>query len=75
VLQEVITRLQNSAFRRNSFDCAAGTVVLFETGRDRRCSMREELASYSFLAVTLSGVGLLCYGLVALADLVAFAIT
>jgi hypothetical protein len=37
--------------------------------------MREELASYSFLAVTISGVGLLCYGLVALADLVAFAIT
>lgn len=35
--------------------------------RDRRCTMREEFASYSFLAVTIAGVVLLGTGLVALA--------
>jgi len=34
--------------------------------RDRRCTMREEFASYSFLAVTVAGLVLLCSGLVAL---------
>jgi hypothetical protein len=32
-----------------------------------RCAMREEFASYSFLAVTIAGIVLLCSGLVALA--------
>jgi hypothetical protein len=35
--------------------------------------MREEFGSYSFLAVTVAGVAMLCSGLVALADLAAFA--
>jgi hypothetical protein len=34
--------------------------------RDNWCTMREELASYSFLAVTVGGLVLLCSGLVAL---------
>jgi len=34
---------------------------------DRWCTMREEFASYSFLALTVAGVVLLCTGLVALA--------
>jgi len=34
--------------------------------RDRRCTMREEFASYSFLAVTIAGIVMLCSGLVAL---------
>jgi hypothetical protein len=33
---------------------------------DRRWTMREEFASYSFLAVTVTGLVLLCSGLVAL---------
>jgi hypothetical protein len=32
-----------------------------------RSAMREEFASYSFLAVTIAGIVLLCSGLVALA--------
>jgi len=32
-----------------------------------RCAMREEFACYSFLAVTVAGIVLLCSGLVALA--------
>jgi hypothetical protein len=35
--------------------------------RDRRCTMREEFASYSFLALTIVGVVMLGTGLVALA--------
>jgi len=35
--------------------------------------MREEFASYSFVAVTVAGVAMLCTGLFALADLAAFA--
>jgi hypothetical protein len=35
--------------------------------RDRWCTMREEFASYSFLAVTIAGIVMLCSGLVALA--------
>lgn len=35
--------------------------------RDRWCTMREEFASYSFLALTVAGVVLLGTGLVALA--------
>jgi hypothetical protein len=35
--------------------------------RDRRYTMREEFASYSFLAVTIAGIVMLCSGLVALA--------
>jgi hypothetical protein len=31
------------------------------------CTMREEFASYSFLAVTIAGIVMLCSGLVALA--------
>jgi hypothetical protein len=34
---------------------------------DRRCTMRDEFASNSFLAVTVAGLVLLCSGLVALA--------
>ena len=34
---------------------------------DRRCTMREEFASYSFLAVTVAGLALLCSGLLAFA--------
>jgi hypothetical protein len=34
---------------------------------DRRCTMREEFASNSFLAVAVAGLFLLCSGLVALA--------
>ena len=34
---------------------------------DRRCTMREEFASYSFLAVTIAGIVMLCSGLLALA--------
>jgi hypothetical protein len=50
------------------FDCARGHVVLFEHGaRDRWCTMRDEFASYSFLAVTVAGLVLLCFGLVAIA--------
>jgi hypothetical protein len=66
VLHEVITRFQDSAFEMTPFDCAMGDTVLFEQGRDRRCTMREEFTSYSFLAVTVAGVVLLCSGLVAL---------
>jgi hypothetical protein len=33
----------------------------------RRCAMRDEFASYSFLAVTVAGLVLLCSGLVAIA--------
>jgi hypothetical protein len=35
--------------------------------RDRWCTMRDEFASRSFLAVTIAGVVLLCSGLVAFA--------
>jgi hypothetical protein len=35
--------------------------------RDRRCTMREEFASYSFLAVTIAGIVMLGTGLIALA--------
>jgi hypothetical protein len=35
--------------------------------RDRRCTMREEFASYSFLALTVLGVVLLGTGVVAFA--------
>jgi hypothetical protein len=34
---------------------------------DFRCTMRGEFASYSFLAVTVAGFALLCFGLLALA--------
>jgi hypothetical protein len=34
---------------------------------DRWCTMREEFASYSFLAVTVVGLVLLCSGLIAFA--------
>jgi hypothetical protein len=50
--------------RRNMASC-------FEQGGDqysseRRCTMRDEFASYSFLAVTVAGLVLLCSGLVAI---------
>ena len=35
--------------------------------RDRWCTMREEFASYSFLALTVAGIVMLGTGLVALA--------
>jgi hypothetical protein len=35
--------------------------------RDRRCTMRDEFASKSFLVVTVAGLVLLCSGLVAIA--------
>jgi hypothetical protein len=35
--------------------------------RERRCTMRHEFASKSFLAVSVTGVVLLCSGLVAFA--------
>jgi hypothetical protein len=47
-----------------------GAVVLFAQGHATGgVTMREEFASYSFLAVTVAGVVLLCSGLVALAVL------
>ena len=53
---------------RQVFDCARGTVVLFAQGHATGgVTMREEFASYSFLALTVVGVVLLGTGLVAFA--------
>ena len=71
VLHKIINPSRNDPLAGNPFDCAAEHGVLFEQGGDqysseRRCTMRDEFASYSFLAVTVAGLVLLCSGLVAI---------
>jgi hypothetical protein len=55
---------------RKLFDCAAGQSFPSSRARGRTirwCTMREEFASNSFLAVTVAGLVLLCSGLIAFA--------
>ena len=67
MLHEIITRIETGVWegilltvQRDSRSVRAGA-------RDRWCTMRDEFASYSFLAVTVAGLVLLCSGLVAIA--------
>jgi hypothetical protein len=68
VLQQSINPDRNWVYGREFFDCA--TARSFHSSKGARSGgvvMREEFASYSFLAVTVAGLVLLCSGLVALA--------
>jgi hypothetical protein len=72
-----ISQFLISATALNPFDCAAREsfhqstkLAMLEGGdlfdSERRCAMRDEFASRSFLAVTVAGLFLLCSGLVAI---------
>jgi hypothetical protein len=61
------TPIEMEHLEGNPFDCATGQIAYSSRARKRWCTMREEFVSYSFLAVAVSGVVLLCSGLVAIA--------
>jgi hypothetical protein len=61
------TRVEIGRLGGNPFDCAKGQSFCSSRARDRWCTMRDEFASKSFLAVAVAGLFLLCSGLVAFA--------
>jgi hypothetical protein len=60
------TDILNAANHRRAADLAE-LVKREPTAAPRRSLMREEFASFGFLAVALAGVAMLCSGLLALA--------
>ena len=61
-------RVETGRLEANPFDCAKWQSFCSSRGANgRRCTMRDEFASNSFLAVTVAGLVLLCSSLVAIA--------
>jgi hypothetical protein len=56
-----------AVWERNSLTVQEDGRSILAGARDRWCTMRDEFASKSFLAVTVAGLVLLCSGLFALA--------
>jgi hypothetical protein len=67
VLLENINPAEMKHLERNPFDAAAERQSFCAGAYDRRYAMRDEFASKSFLAVTVTGLVLLCSGLMAFA--------
>jgi hypothetical protein len=61
------TRIEIRSVRNESLTVQAHSRPLCAGASDRWCNMREEFASYSFLALTVAGVVMLFSGLVAFA--------
>jgi len=65
VLHQSINAIQSRSVGNESLTVQAHSRPLCAGAGDRWCAMREEFASYSFLALTVAGVVMLCSGLVA----------
>jgi hypothetical protein len=67
VWQEIINPCRIGGLERNSLTVRPDSRSVRAGARDRWCTMRDEFASRSFLAVTVAALVLLCFGLVAFA--------